>query len=216
MEAEAPLAWRATPEGVYLVSTSAYPVGDDDLDMTVRVRSGTDVSIRSTAAMIAWSSCGSRLRTQVHVEAGARLDWRPEPLVATAGCEHEQLATVHLAEGAHLRWQDVLVLGRAGETSGRLRSRLSIDLAGLPVLRHELAAVERAVWTSPAVMGGNRVAAMVVAVGGGPAPTGQASGEGWVVAPLHQGGVLTLAVAGDVPAAMDRLALGEAVHHHTR
>lgn len=219
---QAPLAWRPTPGGVYMVSTSASPVGDDDLSVYVRVGAGAHLPVRSSAALIAWTGRGSRHHLTVDVEEAGSLDWAPEPLVATGGCDHDQTATVRLAAGARLRWCEVLVLGRSGEAGGRLRSHLSVDLDGRPLLRHELVS---ALAHFPSVLGANRVAGMVVSVGGAVWPAaggpgvswpaggvpvcggvgGAPAGGGWATMPLHAGGTITLAVGADVPAILDRL-----------
>jgi len=216
MVSEAPLAWRPTPDGVYMIGTSASPVGDDRVDVVARVRAGAHVAIRSTAAMIAWSGRGSRHRISIEVEEGGQLDWLPEPLVATAGCDHDQRATVQLAAGSRLHWRETLVFGRAGEAAGRLRAHLSVDRAGLPILRHEISTAVEAVWTSPAVMGDNRVAGMVLRVDHSAPEPEQAAGEGWAVQPLHAGGVLTLAVGPDVPTVSSRLAAARAPTPNSR
>lgn len=210
MASQAPLAWRPTPDGVYMIGTSASPVGEDHVDVVARVRGGAHLPVRSTAAMIAWSGQGSRHHISIEVEEGGRLDWEPEPLVATARCNHEQRATVRLAPGAGLRWREILVFGRAGEGVGRLRSILSVDRAGRPLLRHELSTAVEVVCTSPAVMGTYRVAGMVLAVDTvrTSAPKCEISAEeGWAVMSLHAGGVLTLAVGPDLPTVAARLAV---------
>jgi urease accessory protein len=189
-----------------MIATSASPVGDDRVDVVGRVRAGAHLCIRSTSAMIAWSGDGSQQNISIEVEEGGQLDWLPEPLVATAGCDHHQRAAVRLAAGARLLWREILVLGRDGEAAGRLRAHLSVDRAGRPLLRHEISTAVAAVWTSPAVMGANRVAGMVLSVDDSAPEAEPAAGEGWAVMPLHGGGVLTLAVGADVPTVSARLA----------
>jgi urease accessory protein len=205
MVSQAPVAWRPTPEAVYMIGTSAFPVGDDRVDVVATVRAGAQLSIRSAAAAIAWSGQGSGCHISIDVEEGGELNWLPEPLVATAGCDHDQRATVRLAAGARLRWREILVLGRAGEAAGCLCVRLSVDRAGRPLLRHEISTAVAAVWTSPAVMGANRVAGMVLTVDDSAPEPESAAGEGWAVMPLYAGGVLTLAVGPDVPTVSARL-----------
>src|SRR5690606_35571027 len=115
-----PLLLRRTgPHGavavVYLVGGAAGPLGGDDLRLTVDVGPGARLVLRGVAAAVALPGPGNDA-SQIVVEAtgaaGGRLDWRPEPLVAAAGCRHRARSQVTLAEGAELTWQEALVCGR--------------------------------------------------------------------------------------------------------
>jgi hypothetical protein len=126
------------------------------------------VSVRSGAASYALPSPvprPSQLTTRVAVGAGARLHWRPEPLVSVAGSEHGMDTDVALAAGAALVWWDELVLGRFGEPGGRLRTRLRVDRAGTPLVRHQLDLGPGAPgWDGPGAHGPGRVVIEVVVV----------------------------------------------------
>lgn len=195
MDCAAPVAWRATPEAVYLVGTSASPVADDQLAVEVTLREGATLVVRSNAATVAWSGRGSTTTVTARVGAGADLDWAPEPLITTAGCRHRQTAQVELTASSRLRWQEMLVLGRHGEVTGSLLSELAVDLDGRPLLRHSLAAGPGTPgWDSPAVLGRARAVGLVLRAGAGCAGAAPASGPGWSVSPLDGPGVLALAV----------------------
>lgn len=103
------------------------------------------------------------------------------------------------------RWREVLVVGRSGEAAGWLRSRLAVDRAGRALLRHGLGTGD-GLATSPAVLGDQRVVAMVLTVDPATGPPAPASaGEGWAAAPLHADGRLVIAVGSDLPAVYARL-----------
>lgn len=210
MFSEAPLAWRATPGCVYMVGTAATPVGNDRVDIDIRVRAGSRLSVRSTAATIVWSGSGSQCRLSIDVEDGACLDWQPEPLVATAGCDHQQHAWLRLAPGATVRWRELLVAGRVGEPAGPLRSHLSVDQGGRALLRHALVTGPESAWVSPAVMASHRVAGTLLVVDTSGSPSGGA-GDGWALMSLHCGGSLIVAVGADVPTVSARLSAAESV-----
>jgi len=188
LRSDPPLVLRATPGAVYLIGGAAGPLGGDDLTLDVAVGDRSHVSVRSGAASYALPSPvprPSQLTTRVAVGAGARLHWRPEPLVSVAGSEHGMDTDVALAAGAALVWWDELVLGRFGEPGGRLRTRLRVDRAGTPLVRHQLDLGPGAPgWDGPGAHGPGRVVIEVVVVDapGGPDDEGAAVttvGERW-------------------------------------
>jgi urease accessory protein len=214
------LAFRATPEAVYLVGTAASPVGDDRVGLDVELEAGAALSVRSAASMIAWASAGASLEVNVSVAPGARLDWHLQPLIASAGCSFSQRVRVELATGAALRWGEEVVLGRHGEGPGRLSLRLDVDVDGHPLLRHQLEIGPGIPgWDGPAVMGANRALGLVLLAGTDIVrrPSGVASppaGPGWAVMDLEGPGVLVSAVGADLTRA--RHGLDQALTHSPR
>ncbi|HTX63335.1 MAG TPA: urease accessory protein UreD [Acidimicrobiales bacterium] len=195
-----PVAFRPTAEGVYLVGTAASPVGGDDVRIEIRARSGGDLKVRSSAASVAYA--GGSSRWTVHAVAGpaSRLSWRPEPLIVTAGADHDQRTMLDCASDATVEWADLTLLGRHGEPPGRARLRLDADVDGRPLLRHELSVGSGAAgWDGPAVLGPARAVATVLAVTPEPRPPGRAAGEGWAWLELEGPGRLLVAVALDLP-----------------
>ncbi|HEY3810357.1 MAG TPA: urease accessory protein UreD [Acidimicrobiales bacterium] len=205
----APVGWRLTPDAVYLVGTSAGPVGDDHVRVDVEVRPGAALTIRSSAAMVVWRGAGTIHDIRVRVGPGASLDWRPEPLVTTSGCDHHQTVTVQLEGTAALRWRDVLVLGREKEPTGALVASLTADLDGVPVLRHSLAVGPGATgWDGPAVLGPARVVALELLAGSQLPRPPAGAGPGWARHPLAA--PATLAVAAGTTTTEVYAALAEA------
>jgi urease accessory protein len=206
MAGQAPVAWRPAADTVYMVSTAASPVGDDQILVEVRARAGSRLAVRSTAATVAWTGVGSRHEVRATVERGAALDWAPEPLVATSGCHHSHLARLDVHEGGSVRWRELLVLGRHDEAPGSLRSALRVDLGGRPLLRHELT-IGAAGWDGPAVLGPARViglllfagAGVVAATDVGPEALQARAGDGWAVSRLEGPGKIVYAIGENVP-----------------
>lgn len=201
----APLAWRSTPDAVYLVGTAATPVGDDSVEIDVVVEAGATLVVRSAAATVAWKATATEQVVTAVVADGGTLDWRLQPLVATAGCRHRQHVEVRLEGTGCLRWTEEIVLGRCGEDPGRLDLRLDVDLDGAPLLRHELSVGPGAAgWAGPAVLGRHRAAGLVLRAGRSQArPAGRRGepslGEGWAVLDLEGPAVLVTAAAPDLP-----------------
>jgi urease accessory protein len=124
-----------------LVSSAATFLEDDRLSIELVLGAGSSLTVRSTGAQLAFPCLGpgsSALDVHVTIGPGASLVWRPEPLVACAGCRHTSAARVELADAtSRVLWWDELVLGRTGEAVAGidLTARLRIDRAGRAVLR---------------------------------------------------------------------------------
>jgi urease accessory protein len=196
LRSEAPLVLRSTPGALYLVGGAGGPLGGDDLTLDITVGAGATLTVRTAAASIALPGAGpSEVRVRATVAAGGELRWLPEPVVAVDGCDHHMEAAVDLEAGAGLVWREELVLGRHGETGGSVVTRARVDLAGQPLLRHELAVGPRYPQAAgPAVVAGARAVGSLLVAGleGVPATT---LGETAAVLPLAGAGVLVVALA---------------------
>jgi urease accessory protein len=159
LRGEPPLLLRRTgPATVHLVGGAAGPLGGDDLRLEIEVEAGAELTVRSVAAQIALpgrnAQSPSRLEISARVGPDATLRWRPEPLIAAAGCDHHTITQVEVAAGGRLLWRDDLVFGRHGEPSGALRTRALFRYAGKTVYRHDLTVGPDAPGSrSPAVLG---------------------------------------------------------------
>lgn len=204
---EAPVAWRVTPEAVYLVGTAAAPAGDDQVRIDLSVGAGAELAVRSTAATVAWRSQGTGQDVRIEIAEGGRLDWRLEPLIATAGCRHRQHVAINMQGAARLDWTEEVLVGRHDETPGPLDLRFDIDLDGMPLLRHQMVLGSGEGWDGPAGLGPHRAFGLRVRAGAGD-PGLAATGPGWARFPLSGPATLSLAVAADLPAL--RTALGAA------
>jgi urease accessory protein len=213
----APVWFRWDGAVLWLVGSGASPVGEDHVRVTVDVGPGVEVSVRSVAATVAYAARGDGTRwdTELRVAEGARVDWRPEPLILTGRAVHANTTTVHAAVGADVVVDEVLVLGRAGEATGTVRSTLDVRVGAEPVL---LTSIDTSVpgWDGPAGVLGARAIGSRLVVGRGPSALppstepwrGDASGSpGPLGTVLDAGDGCRLAVAAtaDAPAARDAL-----------
>lgn len=155
---DAPYALRCTATGVYLVGSAAGPLGGDVLTLDIEVRSGADLTVRTSAATVALPGNGaSMVRVHARVEAGARLRWLPEPTVAAAGCDHRVECRVELHGDARLTWREEIVLGRCGEAGGSIEAGLYVDLDTAPLLHQQLRlGAGYPGWDGPAVVASHR------------------------------------------------------------
>jgi urease accessory protein len=156
------------PARVHLAGGSAGPLGGDELRCAVDLGPGARVEVFSVASSIALPGPKGResiLEIQASVSAGGGLVWRPQPMIAARGARHRTVARVELAEDARLLWRDELVLGRDGEDSGSVASRLRVRRGGQTLLDHEFALGPRHPGSlGPAVTGGHRTIGMVLIV----------------------------------------------------
>jgi urease accessory protein len=202
---------------VHLVGTSAGPLAGDELRLDVGVGDGAALTVQSSAATLVQPGARpgvSRLHVEVDVARGGSLEWMPEPTVLVRGSDHEVHVHLALEAGASVVWRDETVLGRFGEPPGSLLARLTVDRAGMPLLRNDLAVGPR--WPGsqgPAGVGADTRAVGAVLVVGPRAPAVAAGGEPVAgsraaVLPLAPDAVLVAAVAhtpGALRAALDAL-----------
>lgn len=198
---------RGTAARVHLVGAAAGPMGGDEVVVVLEVGPGAALELRSAAAAIALPGGAgdggpARVRTEITVAAGGRLDVACEPTVVCAGgalLAHTQLEA---AADADVRITESTVLGRHGEGGGTWSGRSSAAVAGEPVLRATL--------DSDLLRARGARAVVTVLALGPAAATGTAAaheGPAWaVLTPLTAGGWSATAWGGDLAAAADALA----------
>lgn len=145
---QGPLALRRTPvrgepggAGVTVVGAMSAPLGGDRLRIEAEVGPAARLVVGSAAATVALPGPGGEEATydvRLAVRDGGSLDWLPEPLIAARGSALAMTTRVDLAAGARLLLREEQILGRHGEQSGRLTSRLTVQRAGRPLLDQEL------------------------------------------------------------------------------
>ncbi|WJV51576.1 urease accessory protein UreD [Streptomyces flavofungini] len=227
LHGEAPLALRRTrttgPEAhVMLVGAMSGPLGGDRLTVEAEVEQGARLSVGSAAATIALpgqDGAPAHYDVRLTVAAGAELRWLPEQLISVQGSELRVTTRADIAAGGRLVLREEQVLGRTAETPGLLSSRLTVHLAGRPLLDQELSCGPGAPggWDGPAVLAGHRAVGQLIVVDPDfahtpPPPT--PLGESAALTPLAGPGALVTALAPD--ALQLRRTLDEALTHLTR
>jgi urease accessory protein len=125
-----------------------------------------ELVIEPVAASLALPGPGrTRLELDVTVGPGAHLVLEDAPLVVAEGADVVRTTTIRLAPGATATVLDVVILGRAGEGPGRLRSLLRCD-----GLLHDALTVDPETWEEDAYVvlaPGHRALATHVRLGDG-------------------------------------------------
>jgi urease accessory protein len=198
----APMWVRWDGATLWLVGSGASPVGEDHIRVRVDVGPGVTVAVRSVAATIVYAArgVGTRWDTDLSVADGASVDWRPEPVILTERACHEARTTVHASAGADVTLDEVLVLGRAGEATGTLRSTLAVHVDDAPVLLTSFDTSLPA-WAGPAGVDGAAVVASRLRLARRDAPTVVGGSRRAAVHQPAPGCRLAVATADDVAAA---------------
>jgi urease accessory protein len=210
LESDGPLALRRTRTTgpctrVTVVGAMSAPLGGDRLAIETDVRDGARLLVDSAAATVALPGRAAEPATydiRLTVGDGAVLRWLPEQLVSAHGSHLRMRTTVELAPTARLVLREEQILGRHGEETGTLVTRLTVRRAGRPLLDQELSYGPGALggWDGGAVLAGHRAVGQLLVVDEGFASKPvevRLLAENAVLAPLAGPAALVTAVAPD-------------------
>ncbi|MFF4232973.1 urease accessory protein UreD [Streptomyces sp. NPDC001820] len=171
---DGPLAVRRTrATGPYtrvtVVGAMSAPLGGDRLAIEADAGEGARLLVDSAAATIALPGrTPEQAYYDVRLTVGenAELRWLPEQLVSAYGSDLRMRTRVELASTARLVLREEQILGRYGEQSGTLATRLTVHRAGRPLLDQELGYGPGAPggWDGPAVLAGHRAVGQLLVV----------------------------------------------------
>ncbi|MET7711035.1 urease accessory protein UreD [Streptomyces sp. NPDC005407] len=207
---DGPLAVRRTRcTGPYtrvtVVGAMSAPLGGDRLAIEADLGEGARLLVDSAAATIALpGQTPEQAHYDVRLTVGedAELRWLPEQLISAYGSDLRMRTRVELAATARLVLREEQILGRYGEQSGTLATRLTVHRAGRPLLDQELGYGPGAPggWDGAAVLAGHRAVGQLLVVDpefeDKPAEP-QLLGETAVLTPLAGPAFLVTAVAPD-------------------
>ncbi|WP_238783730.1 urease accessory protein UreD [Streptomyces monomycini] len=159
---------RSTEARVCVIGAMSAPLGGDRLRIEATARRGTTLHITSAAATLALRGATADHATyDVHLTVGeyAELRWNPKPLICAAGSNLRQTWTIDLASTARLVLREEQLLGRTGEPSGQVTTRLTVRRGGRTLLDQEAAYGPGAPgWDGPAVLADYRATGQVLTV----------------------------------------------------
>lgn len=159
------VARGAASAHVAVAAAGMVLLGGDHVRVDVDVGEGCLLEIEEVGGTVAYPSRGTAAEWTVRARlgAGAVLLWRALPFVVADGADVERRTEVVLDANARIVLRETLVLGRHGESGGRIVSELSVRDPLGPVVAERLEA--RGDAPEPGVLGAHRVADAVVAAG---------------------------------------------------
>lgn len=157
-----------TEARVCVVGAMSAPLGGDRLRIEAVAQRHSRLHVTSAAATLALkgpSTAHASYDVHLTVEEHAELRWLPKPLICAAGSNLRQTWTIDLAPTARLVLREEQVLGRTGEPSGHLTTRLTVRRGGQVLLDQE-AAYGPGVpgWDGPAVLAHHRATGHILIV----------------------------------------------------
>lgn len=149
---------------VSLVPDGALLLGGDAIELDIEVGPGACLDLVEPGGTVAFDMRGGRASWSVLVTLGpgARLTWAGEPFIVSAGADVRRTTVVRMAQSATLAMRETLVLGRHGESPGRILQHTAVSVDREPVLVEELPLDDL---DAAILLGGHRVLASVLAVG---------------------------------------------------
>ncbi|GAA2508722.1 urease accessory protein UreD [Streptomyces gobitricini] len=159
---------RGTEARVCVVGAMSAPLGGDRLRIEATAQQGAVLHLTSAAATLALRGPTPEHATyDVHLTVGehAELRWLPKPLICAAGSNLRQTWTIDLAPSARLVLREEQILGRTGEPSGHVATRLTLRRGGRTLLDQQAAYGPGApAWDGPAVLADHRATGQILIV----------------------------------------------------
>jgi urease accessory protein len=154
-----------------LLATTALLLGGDVVELEVRVGPGARLDLFDVAGTVAYHGRGepSAWHVRVALGDGAGLTYAGEPFVVGDGADVTRTLELDLGPDAAAAVRDTVVLGRAGQRGGRLRSRTTVRSEGRLVLLEDQRLDPDGLRAAPGLLGPHRVLDTVTWLGRAPA-----------------------------------------------
>ncbi|MFL6088746.1 MAG: urease accessory protein UreD [Aeromicrobium sp.] len=149
---------------VALVATRALLLAGDAVRIDVRVGAGVRLEIVEIAGTVAYNMRGGSASWTVEINCAGDLVWDAEPFVVADGAVVDRSTTVRLDTDANVRLREQIVLGRSGESGGRVHLAMSAFHDGAPLLVESLT-LDAVARLDPAVLAGARCLDSVTSLG---------------------------------------------------
>lgn len=155
-----------------LLATTALLLGGDEVALDVTVGPGATLDLFDVAGTVAYHGRGrpASWRLTLALAASATLRYAGEPFVVADGADVTRSTQIDVAATATARLRETLVLGRAGEEGGRLRSHTAVRVGGRDVWREDQLLDADAGRTWPGLLGDRRVLDSMIVLGPDPGP----------------------------------------------
>ena len=145
-------------------------VGGDTLDLKFTAAAGAHGLVTTPGATRFYRSTGAPAlqRTELSLEAGARMEWLPLETICYSGCLGENRLTMRLAPGAELIGWDVTAFGLPAASLPFANGSFCqhIEVPGVWLERARIAASDTLLLNSPLGLAGHRCMASIFFVAG--------------------------------------------------
>ncbi|KWT62513.1 urease accessory protein [Streptomyces albus subsp. albus] len=159
---------RGPEARVCVIGAMCAPLGGDRLRIEATAQPGARLHITSAAATLALRGATAEHATyDIHLTVAERaaIRWVPKPLICAAGSNLRQTWTIDLAPTARLVLREEQLLGRSGESSGQVSTRLTVRRGGRTLLDQEASYGPSAPgWDGPAVLADYRATGQILTV----------------------------------------------------
>lgn len=123
-----------------LINTAGGVTGGDRFSTHAHAMTGADLTLTTQACERAYRAMAGQtgeIKTQLRIDAAARLDWLPQETILFEGCALRRHLQIDMATSSRLLMVEPLVFGRVemGEQlhSGQLHDQISITRDGQPL-----------------------------------------------------------------------------------
>lgn len=190
-----------------LLAGTALLLGGDEVELMVSVGPGATLDLFDVAATVAYHGRGRSASWHLTMDAaaGATVRYAGEPLIVSDGAAVRRSTQLDVSAGARVVLRETVVLGRAGEVGGRLRSQTHVRVGGRDVwLEDQLLDVEQG-RCLPGMLGECRVLDTVLRLGDGAGRTNAAGAAQFSL--LEGAGTVTRFLGSSLAASPLRLGL---------
>jgi urease accessory protein len=153
------ISCSATGARVALVATTALLLGGDHIEIDIDVGPGAWLEIVEIAGTVAYDAgdIASSWTVRARVADCGALIWAAEPFVVAGGANTLRSTVIDLGARAVAYVRETVVLGRTGEAGGAVRSRLTVNQHGSPILVEDMDLRDPGTRSLPGILGTARV-----------------------------------------------------------
>lgn len=125
---------------VALVATRALLLAGDHVEIDFVVGPGAWLEVSEITGTVAYDADGAKSSWSLSARIAAQgsLLWDAPPFVVATGADVTRTTVVDLAPGSCAGWREAVVMGRTGETGGRIRTTTLVTTGAVPILIDEV------------------------------------------------------------------------------
>lgn len=152
---------------IALVAVCATLLAGDHVRIDVRIGAGVRLELIEPTGTVAYDARGAETSWHATATVGERatLVWAGAPFVVADGAHVHRRTTLDIDDGAMALVRELLVLGRSGESGGRLRAQTDVAYNLRPLLVEDIDLRDPDHRSAPGILGGSRVVGTIALLG---------------------------------------------------